>query len=234
MLPFKQYLTEAKEISPIRWTGDIKLYATVRPPSTCKACCTKFCLAFCYTTGNYTAFDTKDSNMTKSDKVSNAWFNDLKPNQFFEDLKKYSVTSKYNTDGGPSWSGGKNADKAQFKRFRICSRGEPFAKGTDLKKWRSIANATPKMEFWAPTRCWNPQRTDEEWIEMTANMLKNPDSMFAFVKGKFKIPNASKMTKDQIIAHIKKIAEAEYSEEEHNFCSLTEGICPKCKTPLYE
>jgi len=43
------------------------------------------------------------------------------------------------------------------KRFRICTKGEPFTKATykqDIARVLRLALATPDVTFWVPTRAW--------------------------------------------------------------------------------
>ena len=71
--------------------------------------------------------------LDKRDEINDAYWETLTAFSFRKEISKKRLSTK---------------------RFRWCTRGEPFSTIYDVLKIRTIALTCPEIDFWAPTRGW--------------------------------------------------------------------------------
>ena len=114
----------------IKWVPDIGMYAIDRPMKTC-VWKSEWCGKHCY---NIKFFKTFPKNMIPFETKAERSWDAFTPENFAEWLKNVS---------------------RPVKRFRICTRGEPFTNLDDIIKIREIAHENQNIEFWIPTRAFS-------------------------------------------------------------------------------
>jgi len=130
----------------IRHCKDIGMFALDRGRSTCKFS-TEFCSERCYNNKFY----TMNIGLDKRDHKNDAYWDALTSEQFKKELYRKRLSTK---------------------RFRFCTRGEPFSVSSDVFLIAEIAKACPQTDFWAPTRAWR-NKALRSIIEFTLFRMHN-------------------------------------------------------------
>ena len=112
----------------IRHCKDIDMFALDRGRSSC-IYKTNFCKKHCY---NNKFYDMNIGLNTRDKK------NDFYWKYMDGDVIKKSLSTK----------------RLPTKRFRFCTRGEPFKELQDIYKLYDICIKNPNTKFWTPTRAW--------------------------------------------------------------------------------
>ena len=64
--------------------------------------------------------------------------------------------------------------RKQTKRFRFCTRGEPFSLKSDVYKIYRLCAQNKNTDFWAPTRAWR----NSSVLDLIINILEPLDNFY--------------------------------------------------------